>query len=113
MRTNEDRIASADTAIRTLHDEISGDFGHLLRDMLTNLMHWADHQGLDFSAACDRAWKHYEQEVNEGVEQPGLVDKGEEEKSDSFQAMSAIDDEEEDPEATAAVQQHLDEQKTL
>jgi hypothetical protein len=69
--TNQDRADRADRALRyhfnlhtqgaTFEDEIP----HPLTDLLADLRHWADSEGIDFDVAFDIANRHYSAEKHE------------------------------------------------
>ncbi len=59
--TNEDRVDRID-AIREFYKDSSDDDEALVRDILTDLMHFCDDEGMDFNARLEMARMHYEEE---------------------------------------------------
>ena len=53
--TNETRIAWADAALRYYRDMAASTDDDKLADLLSDLMHWADANGMDFPRALSRA----------------------------------------------------------
>jgi hypothetical protein len=62
MPTNEQRAERADKAITKYGtDELQTN----LVDLLTDAMHWCDHNGEDFHIAIAQACRHYINELND------------------------------------------------
>jgi hypothetical protein len=72
--TNAERAMWAETGLREYAtgkeggEECYDDAELVLSDFLTDLMHYAQRQGIDFMRCIDRAKSHYEQEVSEEEE---------------------------------------------
>lgn len=65
--THEARIERALARVAPFVDkQDDGDAETLLVDMLTDLMHWADNQGVEFRHELDMAYIHHEAEVAGG-----------------------------------------------
>lgn len=66
ISTNEDRAESAFRAVEKFSD-ITGLEGEEMQtkiaDLLCNLQHLADEQGIDFSECLEQASRHYESET--------------------------------------------------
>ena len=64
--TNAHRARWAAAAIRTLSRATGAEMGHeAFSDLLCNLGHWADRNGIDYRAAFDRAAETWAEEVAE------------------------------------------------
>ena len=59
------RITMARIAINTFAAGSDSDREDLLCDLLTDLMHWADRDGLDFFEEYERAKMHYTEEAGQ------------------------------------------------
>lgn len=71
-RTNAERAASAHRALRTYVDECEGgeaDQDYHLADLLADLAHYADTKGWSFKQAIRDARMHYDEEVEDEIEQ--------------------------------------------
>jgi hypothetical protein len=64
--TNETRVAWADAALRYYRDTAASTEDDKLADLLTDLMHWATANSVDFALALSRA------EMNHSFETGGL-----------------------------------------
>lgn len=62
---NDDRARWADQAIKYFIGITGTEKEDGLADLLCNLMHWADRNGLSFEAEFGRALKHYNHETSE------------------------------------------------
>ena len=65
MPTNERRAQWADKALAVFQNETRCDQQDALPDLLCDLMHLADQQGIDFDKMLQRARYHYQAEVAE------------------------------------------------
>lgn len=65
---NEDRAEVAHRCIMYFEQQSGDDRDNSLRDLLANLMHWADEQGEDFDDALRVARMNYAAEVHEEVQ---------------------------------------------
>ncbi|HEY5211714.1 MAG TPA: hypothetical protein VIJ38_01685 [Acidobacteriaceae bacterium] len=77
--TNEQRAMWADSAIEKFKEETgqvhSGDANEeVLADLICDLIHWADHIGVDFEAAFETATMNYEAEEKEELDEQGTED---------------------------------------
>ena len=63
--TNSQRAEQAHRAIMYFEQNSGDDRENSLKDLLCNLMHWADEQAEDFDDALRVARMHYEAEVHE------------------------------------------------
>lgn len=69
--TNADRAEWANTALSAFVNEVGENDDHTdLKDLLCNLMHWADRQEVDFEAALEGARFHYRAEIEEAAQVP-------------------------------------------
>lgn len=67
-RHNDNRAAWAATALNAFADvtmmNTAGEDGEtILGDLLADLMHWCDRNGVDFNDMLERARDHYEEET--------------------------------------------------
>ena len=64
MTDNDKRAQVAKDVLEHMSDTMgdNGDLGDNLTDLLTNLMHLAEREGLDFNNHLHRARNHYEAE---------------------------------------------------
>ena len=60
---NETRAGWADDCIAHFMGSTGAELGDALSDLLCNLMHWCDRNGLQFENELERAAKHYAQET--------------------------------------------------
>ena len=60
---NKDRAAWAGKALATFQHTTRTDDGDVLKDLLCDLMHWADQNGQEFDVALDAAQYHYRAET--------------------------------------------------
>lgn len=66
--TNTDRAQWAEKAIQAFMDETGTDREDALADLLCNLHHWCDAEGLDFLKEYQRGMVHYAVEyLGDGV----------------------------------------------
>lgn len=68
IRTNEDRAESAFRALQKFNQvtDIEDEEPETqIADLLCNLQHYADEQGVDFQACLDRGNRNYEAEVQQ------------------------------------------------
>jgi len=73
MTTNLDRAAWAEAAIRAFCTQVRHDkkpdlydpLDLILSDLLTDMMHLADRETIDFAAVLDRATSHHREEKEE------------------------------------------------
>ena len=63
---NDDRAEWAAAALRHFRCITSTDDGDVIGDLLADLMHWCDRNGVEFDTALSRARRHYEAETGEG-----------------------------------------------
>ena len=70
MPTNERRAQWADKALAVFQKETRCDQQDALPDLLCDLMHLADQQGIDFDKMLDRARCHHQAEVYEPEPEP-------------------------------------------
>ena len=61
--TNDDRASRAAESLETFMATTGSDIGDALSDLLADLMHWADHNGQNFTQEHRRAQGHYEAET--------------------------------------------------
>ena len=60
---NEQRSELADRTLRVFMQYSGCDGETALTDLLADLMHWCDEQGLDFETELNRADEHYTHEI--------------------------------------------------
>lgn len=63
--TNSQRAEQAHRCVMYFEQQTRSDRENSLKDLLANLMHWADQHGQDFEDALRVARMHYEAEVQE------------------------------------------------
>jgi hypothetical protein len=58
-----EKIQAAETALNAFSNEVGGDLSEdSLVDLLVDLMHWSEQQGVDFKRSLEVASKHFKQE---------------------------------------------------
>lgn len=62
QRSNGDNAADADEMLSLVRDADSLAQDEVLRDALTNILHWCDREGVDFEKALRMAKGHHEAE---------------------------------------------------
>jgi len=62
---NDARAEWADEAIKTFIKRTGTDFEDSLGDLLCDLMHWSDRNGIDFNTMLERAQDHYREETGQ------------------------------------------------
>lgn len=62
---NDDRADWARTALRAFMRATGTDLEDALGDLLCDLRHWADRNGFDFDATCERSGRMYVEETRE------------------------------------------------
>lgn len=65
MTNNDHRAEIGHRCVMYFEQQTQVDRGDSLKDLLSNLMHWADQHGQDFEDALRVARMHYEAEVHE------------------------------------------------
>jgi hypothetical protein len=62
---NEDRSRWAEAAIHEFQRQTGADLEDSVSDLLADLMHWCDRNGIDFDTETDRARRHYDEETED------------------------------------------------
>ena len=63
-RMNEKRALWADGALRAFRNLTGTDFEDAVSDLMADLMHWCDRNGMTFANELRRARYHYEEETS-------------------------------------------------
>ena len=83
---NNDRAEYAAAALRHFQCTTGSDYDDSLTDLLGDLMHWSDRNGVDFSAELERARGHYGAETTPTTEQ-AIKEPGARETADTGEAQ--------------------------
>ncbi len=67
--SNDDRAEWAESAITAFMEATGVERGDALCDLLADLRHWSDKNQVDWQEALERAYMHYEAEIEEANEQ--------------------------------------------
>ena len=68
---NDDRAKWAQVALDAFQGETGTDDGDRLADLLGDLMHWCDRNGMGFAHELERAHRYYEEETKPEPEERG------------------------------------------
>jgi len=60
---NDDRSEWAEIALLAFMGQTRTDVGDAVSDLLADMMHWCDRNGIDFGSELERAQEHYKEET--------------------------------------------------